>query len=201
MSYRVRGFTLVEASIVLLVLCMMAAIATPSAVAFKRSQQERAFFHALYRLPGQAREAAISNGGTVTLTYNDAQNQFELQLQPANSTVGGNTTGSNSQSTTYTQSQNQMQTDTPFRTLAVVDPIKVTRQVLGTQDVGSGDWKINFYPDGTCDGGGLELDSNGQTLSMAIKASTCEITTSDQALADPTQQKWQAGDYVRHPGQ
>jgi len=168
-----RGFTLVELTVVIAVLMILAAAVVPNLVAFETSQRERTFYNTLANLPAQARERAIAQGKNVTLQYDDNANQFQLHSNDDN----GN--------------------DQSISKLDLLPGMQVNRVMLGTTDSNSSDWKLTFYPDGTSDGGGAELTLTDSTIvSLKIEASNGHAQLLTDRLPDPSAEKWQAGDYV-----
>ena len=167
------AFTLVELTVVVAVLLILSAAVVPNLIAMENSQRERAFYNTLANMPAQAREKAIAQGRTVSLQYNDTANQFQLH-----------TTDDNGNDQTAT-------------TLDLLPGIQVNRVVLGTNDSSPTDWKLNFYPDGSSDGGGAEMSLPDSTaVSLSVEAANGHSQLLGDRLPDPNSQRWQAGDYV-----
>src|SRR5579862_9146202 len=81
---RHRGFTLIEMSVILVVLLVFVALISPNIVKMGPAQQQRAIYGTLVDLARSAREGAIENGTTYALAYDGTKSAFVLKRQPAN---------------------------------------------------------------------------------------------------------------------
>lgn len=168
-----RGYTLVEAVVVVAVLSVISVAVVPSLVAIKRSQEERSFLSGLTTMAGLAREDAITEKQQIDIEFDEQKNAFRLHG-----------TGQNSQ-------------DYYFSTMAVPAGFRVDRYVDGTTDTDAGSWKLNFYPDGTSDGGGVQLTKpDTSTVSLYIDPGTGLAKLNADQLPDKSTLSWPAGDYV-----
>lgn len=162
-----RGFTLIEMSVVVLIIALLAAAVAPNLVSLKTGRELRQFRSDLRQLAAQTRESAISTGKELDLSF--GSNRFSVQPADTESTV------------------------VP-RTLAVPDVVTTNRFELAGADSSEGEWTLRFYPDGTTDGGGVELREGQNAFALQIKKSG-EVLVVDGNLPDTTAEKWQAGEH------
>jgi len=170
--HSLKAFTLIELTVVIAVLALLAAAVMPFLAAAEVGGKERAFLSNLKGLAIEGRETAINSGRDVTLTYDDTNNAFTLK-----------TTDSNGD-------------DQDIKSEDMPPSLKTTKFEVGTQDSNAGDWKVLFYPDGTSDGGGVEIARGNDTLSLYIDKSTGRSQMISDQLPDPKADSWTAGDYV-----
>jgi prepilin-type N-terminal cleavage/methylation domain-containing protein len=165
-----RGFTLIEVTVVVLVLAILVTGAFLRLNAAREGQQHRAFLQALRRIVVQSREAAIREGQPVRLEYSEGSG-FE-------SSWDGET--GDRQSVARVQ---------------VPDDLTVTRFVAGGNEMSSGDWALMFHPDGTTDGGGVQITREQAVWSLQVDRLTGATRLERETLPDPSEARWQAGDY------
>lgn len=168
-----RGFTLIELTVVVAVLSLLAAAIMPNLASFERGRQLRSFLTNLPLMAARAREMAISYGYPVDLEYDDGANQLVIH------------------------SKDQNGDDQTLSTLALPSGFSASRFMLGQNESDGSSWKLAFYPDGTSDGGGLELRKPDNTiLSLHVFANDGRSELLNDSLPDPKQDSWPAGDYV-----
>ena len=168
-----RGFTLIELSVIVLILAMFAAATVPNMASAIEGGKRRGFRQSILTMVRQGREEAITRGQVVYMESN-SDGGFDL------------TTAIDDQSTSIKQ-------------VAAVDGVTVENFVSDTSPSGQGDWVMAFYPDGTCQGGSFEFQEAGGTRSVSISKRNAAITLGDGPIdtsTDPNQE-WQAGDYER----
>jgi Tfp pilus assembly protein FimT len=163
---------LIEASVIIVIVGLMAAAIVPKLLAFTRSNEARSFVQKLAAIGGEGRELAITSSKPVDLEYDSTGNQFRLHtLDPEGA-------------------------DKYLDTLKVDSELTPSRFLIGTKDSDPGSWKLNFYPDGSSDGGGVELTQQNNTLSLYVDATTGIATVTQDQLPDTTVLTWTAGDYI-----
>lgn len=168
-----KGFTLIELSVVVLIMAMFAALTVPNMAATVESGNKRNFRQSVITMIRRAKEEALTRGQVVLMSTN-SDNGFEL-------------------STTVDEQE------TKFAEVSPVDGVTATNFMKGGSSAGEGDWQMAFYPDGTCEGGSFEFQQNGSTRSVSISKKNCAVTVTDGSLEpenDPDQQ-WQAGEYEK----
>jgi type II secretion system protein H len=166
------GFTLIEASVIIVIVALMAAAIVPKLLAFTRSNEARSFVQKLAAIGGEGRELAISTNKPVDIEYDSSGNQFKLHtLDPE----GG---------------------DKYLDVLTVEAGLTPARFLIGAKESDPGSWKLNFYPDGSSDGGGVQLTQQNNNLSLYIDATTGKATVLLDQLPDTTVLTWTAGDYI-----
>ena len=167
-----RGFTLIEAMVVVVVIGLLAAEITPRAVSFIDGQQVKSFESRLESMASIGRERAIALRQTVDLQYDSTSTSF--QLHSTGSTGNDQTLGS----------------------LTVPNGLQPSRFLAGTQDSDATSWKLNFYPDGSSDGGGVQFDEQSLTVSLLVDADTGTSDILQNQLPDTSTLSWQAGDII-----
>jgi prepilin-type N-terminal cleavage/methylation domain-containing protein len=160
-----RGFTLVECTVVLTVLVLVAALISPSLIGMRASSDRRTTISGIRRIAETARVRAIQTGTTTQVIYDESAK--ELQVQDVDD-------------------QGSATTAITVPLLAGVEPQKFELQ---SKESNASDFKLAFTPDGKSVSGGIEfqdfsifVDSNG--FSQFLTGS----------LPDPTDRQWQAGD-------
>ncbi len=194
MRNRRRGFTLVELGVVCIIIVTMTAVIIPNMLAIQRSRNVWQFEQAIQRLVASSIEEAINRNREMVLTFDDGKNQFLLSTEAASQDSSGAPIGSGSPT-----SLNGAADDQERKVVAsVILPSGTTVQQYqkAGQASNSGEWQIHFFPDGTCEGGGIELSENGATRTLYIDPRG-SYTFSEKALPDPSTQEWTAGDFQR----
>jgi Tfp pilus assembly protein FimT len=211
---------LVEVVIMTIIITVMSALIVPNVVRMLAAQTDRDAVPAITRVLGYAREAAISNKTTMVVSFDSSNNRFTAQ-QTANVDANAPT------SSTLTQNQSATQSTVPgaspstgtqvgqvnWGPLPTVDPTAATfvksfdvpktitfsTFQLAGQTVADSDFLLNFYPDGTCDGGGIEF-AIGAAQRCILADSLGNITVQDGSLPDPTTVQWEAGQFEPRQG-
>lgn len=171
------GFTLIEVSVVVLILAMFAALVVPRLVAMQKSQDYRTFVSATRSAFGYAREMAIESKTEYRLKVNESQRQVEL--------VRGVDQGS------------EQQAD---RTVSMPEGVTVSKVRLDGTDTSTDTWEVIFYPDGTSSRAGVEFSSDGRQIALQVDDVTGRAKFIDGELPDETDTKWQAGEREQRGG-
>jgi prepilin-type N-terminal cleavage/methylation domain-containing protein len=197
-----RGFTLIELSVTVTVLIIFAAMMAPAFARIKEQSSARDLMPSMVRLIGFARESSINQGiplivsfdssaNAMQVTSNDYQNQNAPQpidgvFAPPSGTPAG---GSGSRS-----SQNP-NLQFPGQAMEIQNlPVGASAETfqLAGKESSSADFRLRFYPDGTCDGGGITFRQGNAQHSLSVdKLGGTKIT--DGPLPDPTTVIWEAG--------
>ena len=164
---RKSGFTLIEMMVVVVVLSVLASLVVPNLVRAQEGQQKRDFEASLYRLASYAREKAIQEHKTISLSMSDRS--FVVN----DVTDGGD--------------------ENELRTLAMPEGVDTGSFAAEGEDSTSGDWKLRFYSDGSSDGGGVELNNDGRIRSLEIKPNG-SMKLVEGSLEENDNEKWMAGE-------
>lgn len=168
-SPRSRAFTLVEVSVVVLLLAMFAALTVPRLAAFKRGNELREFRMNLVKLVGEAKASAMETGTECRVRYEESGDQFELVR------VG-------------TDDDEQV-----IETLSLPAEVQISSSRSGGQDMGV-NWQASFYPDGSATDGGVRIDWGDTEESLIIDGRTGSASWSSDDIPDPSSTRWQAGE-------
>lgn len=170
---RRRAFTLIELTVVILVLALLAASIMPNVASAVETNRRRAFRLAVPRMMSEAHNRAVQGGQPVFMSTN-TDDGFELKQ-----TVDGE--------------------ETVLQSLDAVNGVSIDSLLAADGSEPSDDWQIGFYPDGTSDGGIVELNDNGTTFRYQVAKTTSRVRRlgEDDQLEDT---KWQAGDLAVRGG-
>lgn len=164
-----RAFTMIEMTVVILILALLAASIMPNVVSAIDSNRRREYRLAVPRLVGEAHNFAVQRGQIVTLRTN-TEDAFEI-VSPGEDE------------------------DQTIRSLTPVAGVEVDSLLAADGSDPGADWEVNFYPDGTSDGAVIELTDSGMTYRyQVLKSSGLARRIGED---DPLEaEKWQAGDLV-----
>ena len=174
-----KGFTYIEMLVAVFVVMLMASIAVPNIVEFHQSQDLRTFKAKLIAYAKEARSIAIDSGDTVTMTYDKDAKQIEIVDQ----TSSGQTL--------------------PVHRLKMPDNVTAKRfsseqQGASAEEGTEGSaWKVSFYSDGACAGGGIEFSERDEPFSFVLQRTGSEGRIVDGPLPDLSLDQWQAGSYAQ----
>jgi Tfp pilus assembly protein FimT len=160
-----------EMSVIVIVIAMLAAVIVPRMQAMDESREHREFVTNLRRIAVQAREEAISSGEIVALTIDEASRQLVLERESGE-------TGSQ-----------------VVRRLALSPRVTASQFNVEGASSGSGNWRPQFYPDGTADPAGIEFSSGDTSFSLVIDRKGFP-RVEDGPIPDLSEEEWSAGDYA-----
>ncbi len=172
MKRRTQGFTLIELTVVILILALLAGAVFARIGSVRDSQIYHGFVNQLGEIGTQTRAEAIALAKPVDLEFDSSNSRFSIH------TVDDN--GSDKQ----------------LSTLSVPNGYTPQRFQLNGKDSDAGEWKLYFYPDGSCDGGGVQITQGNNTISLYCDASTGKSKLTHDQLPDPSTLNWTAGDYI-----
>ncbi len=162
-----NGFTLIEISVVVLIFAMFAALVLPRVIPLNWGDAVRKF---TIELPGAIRTIradAMNRGETLVLAFDSQLGQ--LIVQSSEGQQIGNS-------------------------ISVPDDIEVSGARIGKNDATGTDWELRFYPDGTCDGGGISFSFDGKAQSLQLFAETGAGRWVDGELPEIGTDEWSAGE-------
>jgi len=119
----------------------------------------------------EARERAISDGRTYALSFGDQLQRLTL-IEP--SLDGAQ--------------------DTEISAVQLTSTVQTGRLEIQGREANSADWVLNFYPDGSSDGGGVEFRRGNAVFALQVQAANGAIRLIDGPLPDVSTQRWQAGE-------
>ncbi len=168
-----KGFTLIEISVVIVVVTLIAALMMPNIMAMKSSREARNFLSAIRDLSVRARTEALNHGETMAMTMDPTNQQLTVAVDST-----------------------ETDADKNIASLKVPEGTTLQTYKIGTEDSNDASWKVHFYPDGRSEGGGFEINQ-----ANAVQAFMIREDGSNRMLMgnypDLTSEKWQAGDYVK----
>jgi prepilin-type N-terminal cleavage/methylation domain-containing protein len=167
-----RGFTLIELSVVIVILVLMSATVYLRLVSTESSRAYRDFRLAVRRLGIEAHEEAISRKQIASVAYDESGPALTLMVEGDD------------------------QAEAEIRRVELAPGVEATRFSAGDSDSTGAEWRLRFYPDGRSDGGGIELDSSGQTFAMYAEKSGA-VHFADGSLPELRDERWPAGEYER----
>lgn len=156
---------------VIVLVALLASSIAPQLSAMKRSRIEREFPIAALRLALTARETAITDGQAVSLMFGEQLRRMQVVRTDAESG-----------------------TDNALFEITLSPEVETGRLDLAGRESNSSDWRLAFYPDGTCDGGGVEFRRGNQSFALVIDPASGAARIIDGQLPDTTGDRWQAGE-------
>jgi type II secretory pathway pseudopilin PulG len=164
---RNTGFTLMEMSIILVVLALFAALVVPNVVAIKRSRDLAALEADVARLPVTGRNEARSARVPVALRVDDTDLVLERRPPDADPQV--------------------------VKRVPLTGDLRIesARNANGLTDVATWTWTV--YPDGSADAGGLEFSEGQNRKSLTLETDGGSRWMSGD-LPDDLDEKWPAGE-------
>jgi prepilin-type N-terminal cleavage/methylation domain-containing protein len=183
-----KGFTLIEVSVVIVVVALMAAIAFPRLQQMAASQRAANSIDGIERLLRQGREEAVRRqaftrivvrGSSLVLS---APDQLPLDEQlPAPEDEGGDP----------------------------IDPDRELGQIISSAQLAEGaalaafqlngsesdeaEWSAGFYADGAASASGLEIDLLGRRISFIVDPTSGAVARIEGAMPLQQSPKWEAG--------
>ena len=163
-----QAFTLIEMTVVITILAMMAALVVPSVVAMKKSRDVRDREEAIRRLPSQALQAARDGKTAVTLRVDGS----DLILEKSSP-------------------DDQADAEEVKRVSLGSFSVSAARQSGETTDAASFAWKV--YPDGTAEAATLTIREGAgtKTLQLTPQGDARWLASGE---AEQTSEKWTAGE-------
>lgn len=159
-----RGFTLIEAMVVVTILALVSAMVVPSLVSMRASSAHRAAMSGLRHIAADAREQAIRTGQTTELVYDESTREMQVL-------------GSSADGTSRTLVRQ-----------ALPDGVEPQRYQIEGSESTAADFRLRFTPDGHSNGGGIEFGN----FSILVEQDA-RYRIIDGGLPAPEDQTWEAG--------
>ena len=211
-----RGYTLIEMTVIIVLIAIFAAMVGPYLVALRDGQQRRATLAGVADLAVLAREMAVSNSQTMYLEPDTTSNALVLKEQYAPSSYQATANGASASAMSQnadtmvvngkvqsTRTTSNIGTESPdasqdktIKKLTMTSGLQFGNYQLAGTTSDPSSWKLHFYADGTSDGGAVEVLDKGKTQTLVVNVHS-GIKMIDGTLPDTTNEKWQAGNYVQ----
>ncbi|HSE46291.1 MAG TPA: type II secretion system protein [Gemmatimonadales bacterium] len=185
----IRGFTFIEVSVMIVIITVLSALVLPNVVRMAEANRKRQFFSSLWHLAGNAHELAIMDRRTMSVRLDSSGRAFKLVEQPSPSTSGSQQT---QQDAGDDEERERDSLDVPVG----IDTGNFTSDGNNTD---SANWEVKFYPDGTSDGGGLEVTDNGRVRSLVIRRDG-SLNLIEGPMPELDEEKWPAGEIEKRGG-
>lgn len=166
-----RAFTLVEVTVVLAVLAMMAAVLIPRFAALKAGQDSRDFVSDLLRLGSEARLHAVESGVATQVVYNEDQRTLVFQTTDPETLVTED-----------------------VKTVGFPAGVELTAFTLDGAFTTSGDWMLTFYPDGSGFDAGVEVLDGDHVFHVTYSGRDGTSQKVEGPLEEASGSDWQAGE-------
>lgn len=166
---RSRGFTLIELSVVILILALLSASVVPRLIALRQGDEVRKFRSDLATSVVDARSRAMQSNQTISLSFEESERRFQL------------TNASDDDA------------DRALESITLPSGLEIQALRLRSTETPAGDWTLNFYADGSCDGGGIEVSLDGRIVSLSVSQTGAPRWLEDE-LPEAEQDRWQAGE-------
>ncbi|WP_395146332.1 Tfp pilus assembly protein FimT/FimU [Armatimonas sp.] len=163
-------FTLIEATVVITILALMAALVVPNVVALQRSRAVQGLKASLLRLPAEAQNEARRSKQAVTLRTEGSTTLVLEQL------------GQDGQEATE------------FKRLSLGNEIQLDAAQLEGESVDLASWEWTVYPDGSARVGRLEFLEGNRVLSLLLPSEGELPRWSAAGTLEAGEGRWSAGE-------
>ena len=165
---RAKGFTLIEMGVVVTLLALTAAMVVPILSRWQDSQARASFFVEFRDIFSNARERAILSKTSQTVTYDGESFTTSFTDQDGNDNASGR--------------------------VRLPDGFEASRFSVGGQEAPPTDWQLTFYPDGSAEPAGVEIqDAQNQWFLTVDRRGRTQF--GQGYMPDPSSQSWDAGDH------
>ena len=171
-----RGFTLVEMTVVISVLALMAALVVPNMVAIKRSQDLRDLEASLLRAPAEARNEARKTRQPVTLRVEGDALVMERGAS------------------------DEEEEAEEVKRVVFGERLRIESAQIAGEPIDVASWQWAAYPDGSADTGGLEF-VEGEARKSLVLSGDRSARWVEGELPQMTEDRWPAGELEQRGGQ
>ena len=161
-----KGYTLIELCLVIIVITLISALIVPNLVRAREGQERRDFEAKVFRLASWARETAIQEHKTLALSVSDRR---------------------------FTVVEETEDGEEDRQSLSMPEGIDTGSMAAEGEDATSNEWRLHFFPDGSSDGGGVELSDNGRIRTLEVKTDG-SMRVIEGNLEENGTEKWNAGE-------
>jgi len=172
-----RGFTLIELSVVIVLIALFAAVILPKLVVVRDSQRAAAFRTDMTRFFREARETSISSRRVVEVRYSGSA--WEMVQIPDETDDADEQT---------------------LERLAMPAGAEATSFRLQERDVTSDEFLVRCYPDGSTSDAALQWGTGADTYVLRIKGNSGSVTMARGSIEDEVDPTWPAGELEKRAG-
>jgi type II secretory pathway pseudopilin PulG len=169
-----RGFTLVEAGIVILLVAISASFIVPRLMPAVNSQRSESFRQDALTLVREARERAVSTGRAIAVV---ADNSLRSEYDDASAQDESGTEGP----------------PTAIRTRALPEGTELSTLWLGGETVDQSSFRLVFYPAGDATPAVMQFDQGGRLWHILVEGGTGRTSLLEGEYVDEGETKWPAG--------
>lgn len=177
-----RGYSIVEFSAVIFIIVLIGTITIPRLTAARQSQEAVGFRLGLVNLALSAREHALEQKQTVSLTFNE---QGGLSWAPVEDELDSD--GS-------TLSTDEAERRQAQRTVDLPAGVQFTVYRRFGEDIDQSSWRCDFYPDGTSDRATLEFEQDGRAFFYLVEPDRGSPVLNEGRIDDQPLERWDAGE-------
>ncbi len=179
----------------LLLLVLFTSLIAPNLVSMRNGQRQRAAYGQVTDLISEARLSAVGNDLTYAITWDSGTSKFSLKKEPPNTDTNDASSIPQPEARPL-QSATSVDQFVEVKDVSIPAPLQIQNFRQGTNNSDSGSWALHFYPDGTSDGGGLEIHAGSDVRSVVVDKYGLS-TLSAGALPDESNVIWTAGTYAQ----
>ncbi|MFQ3677236.1 MAG: prepilin-type N-terminal cleavage/methylation domain-containing protein [Fimbriimonadaceae bacterium] len=202
-----RAFTLIELSVVIVLLALLAGLVVPNLVNQRDARQTRLALIQARDALVEAQARAVREGQTVAVRFDEASQTLTI-VRPADVLNAAPITGAGLTGTASLAAARQAafgsanDVDTNDLGESVLRRVRLGGNIRGRgfrvadETVVSGEFLLRFYADGKSDGGALEFDVNGASRSIVVDRNG-DARIENGGLPDVQTDEWQAGENER----
>jgi type II secretion system protein H len=180
--HRAQGFTLIEISVVTVIIAMMAVLVLPKLAVSKREDEFRKSFQKIESIANNSRDLAVSSGRTYVLTW-DAENST-LTSAPTDSEEQGSQTAQPDDSSATQQEQ---------RTAALGKDWSLTEVTSGQDESKNDTLELRFFSDGSAQSRNAKFLADDVEIHLDV-TSLGAVKVTRGASDRATVPEWEAGD-------
>lgn len=170
---RQRGFTLVEAGIVILLVAISASIIVPRLIPAINSQRSESFRQDAFSLVREARERAVASGRAIAVTADNG-----LQMSYEDEAVSNPDGAENTR---------------PLRSRSLPEGTEVSTLWLDGEISDPASFRLIFYPGGDATAAAIQFDQSGRIWHILVEGGTGRAYLREGEYVDEGETRWPAG--------